>query len=411
VIVDTELPAAAHLLGSSARHLVGCGVAALGGDLRRLRSAQVVYRPGSDLTVRYDALVSWNGAEPVAETLCAGTTRDGAPPGTVPLVGDGLEAGLWRYPFDPALPGLESSVTSAGVARLAGSIVGPHPSLSVRAYRPGRRAVVHAQGAEGEAYVKVVRPQAFDRLALMHDSLAPHLPVPDILVRDAEMGIVVLRALDGDGLRDHLRKSNSPLPSAETLLVLLDRLAAVPVPPGVEPVSSIYSSVAAHLTMIERTCPGELGRINALRKALIDDRRDDEDSEPVLIHGDLHDAQLLVAGEAVTGLLDIDGAGLGHRADDPARLLAHLSAMALGAGPRRRAIESYVESLRAGFITRIDPYELDLRVAAVVVGLATGPFRVQMKGWRGETVRRLELARDLARRARRASTTTGVLSS
>lgn len=398
VIEDPDLPAAAHLLGPGAEHLVAAGLAALGGELRRLRSTQVVYRPGSELTVRYDATVSWADGRTTDEVLCTGTTRSGAPPGTVPLAADGMEAGLWRYPFDPALPGLEPAVTPSGAAAVAGAHVGARPHLTVRAYRPGRRAVVHAAGDIGEAYLKVVRPAAFDTLVAVHRALhAAGLPVPEVIAGDPPRGILVLRALTGTVLRDRIRAGATPWPDAGAVLDLLDRLGSAEPPPGLGAAGHSDRATAAHLTMVERALPGESARIADLRDELTG--LAPPDGPATLIHGDLHEAQLMVEGPRITGLLDIDGVGTGHRVDDLGRLLGHLSTLALGAGPGRPAIEAYVEALRRGFGETVDPAALDRRAAAVAVGLATGPFRVQMEGWEAETRRRLDLARAWITRA------------
>lgn len=61
--------------------------------------------------------------------------------------------------------------------------------------------------------------------------------------------------------------------------------------------------------------------------------------------------------------------------------------------PRRRsAVERYAARLLAGFDATVEPGRLRREVAAVVLGLATGPFRVQQPGWADETGRRVALA-------------------
>ena len=396
-IEDPALPAAVHLLGDGAWGLIAAGLAALDGELQRLEPAQVIYRPGSELTVRYDATVRWADGHVADEVLCVGTTRKGAPEGTVPLVAEGLEAGLWRYPFDPALPGLEAAVTAPGVAAVAGAIVGSRPELTMRAYRPGRRAVVHATGDQGEAYLKVVRLKVFDAMVATHHALAAAgLPVPDVLAGDPATGILVLRAMPGDGLRDRLRSGSRPWPDAAEVLAVLDRLAEVEPVPGMDPVSPISQGVATHLTMLERALGVTDPVIDELRGVLVDgwSAHFPEPVQPVsLIHGDLHEAQLLVDRGAITGVLDIDGVGPGDRVDDLGRFLGHLSALALGSRGHRSAVDAYVDGLRDDFARSVDVEELDRRAASVVAGLAVGPFRVQMDGWQDETHRRLALAR------------------
>ena len=67
-------------------------------------------------------------------------------PGAVPVEAlDGeqaLVASVWRWPFDPLVPGLERAVTPGRSDDLVGSWVGAGPTLEVVAYRPTERAVV-----------------------------------------------------------------------------------------------------------------------------------------------------------------------------------------------------------------------------------------------------------------------------
>ena len=52
------------------------------------------------------------------------------------------------------------------------------------------------------------------------------------------------------------------------------------------------------------------------------------------------------------------------------------------------------------FDRRVDPIELRLRAAAVVISLATGPYRGQEPGWEGETRRMIDSAEALVRQVR-----------
>ena len=51
------------------------------------------------------------------------------------------------------------------------------------------------------------------------------------------------------------------------------------------------------------------------------------------------------------------------------------------------------------FDTRVDPYELRLRAAAVIISLATGPYRSQDADWQPETRRMVAAAEALVRSA------------
>src|SRR5699024_1729408 len=73
--------------------------------------------------------------------------------------------------------------------------------------------------------------------------------------------------------------------------------------------------------------PGQAQRIRSLVEHL---RRqlDTTDRGPVVpTHGDFYEANLLVSRNRISGVLDIDGAGPGHRVDDLACFLGHLAVL------------------------------------------------------------------------------------
>jgi aminoglycoside phosphotransferase (APT) family kinase protein len=132
----------------------------------------------------------------------------------------------------------------------------------------------------------------------------------------------------------------------------------------------------------------------------------------VVVHGDVHEAQVIVRRDVVTGLLDIDDVGPGDPLDDMATLLGHLRCRARAAevslaggepGPADlpRALHAYADRLRAGFAEVTDPDELDVVTAAVITGLATGPFRVQQPEWPARVTVQLEAAEELLDRGMR----------
>jgi Ser/Thr protein kinase RdoA (MazF antagonist) len=109
------------------------------------------------------------------------------------------------------------------------------------------------------------------------------------------------------------------------------------------------------------------------------------------VHGDLYETSLLLDGDRVSGLLDLDRAGPGRRADDLACLLGHLAVLALEPAHADGTTALLARWLTA-FEPAVDPRELHARVAGVVVSLATGPHRVQSAGWPTATRARLALA-------------------
>ena len=262
---DQALPAAVHLTGPDARAVIETAVRALGGGLHGCRQAYVQYRPGSDLVVRYEALVSWGSRAPVGETLLAATTQNGPPPGTLPIVaeadGRSLEVGVWRWPFDPRLTALTAMVTADSAAERLAHLVRPPLSLEVVAYRPTERCVVRVTGACGTViYVKVVDPATAGAVIDRHRRLlAAGLPVPEIIGGDAEAGWLAMAELPGDTLRLRLKAQQPGWPPAEEYLELVQRLRNV------------------ELTDMAPVAPRTVGRARTCRDAR---RRDSRTASP-----------------------------------------------------------------------------------------------------------------------------------
>jgi hypothetical protein len=353
---------------------------------------QVLYRPGRELVVRYDARVCWDGAE-VEESILAGTTADGPPPGTLLLEADGMTVGVWRYPFDPLLPGLDVAVRPSRAAALLG-VSDARVDIEVRSYRPTRRAVAHARWHGGEAYLKIVPPSEAAALVDAHERLHDGgVPVAAVRTADPGAGVLVLAPLGPRVLRGRLLEAGRPWPSAGEILAVLERLGASSLPAASHPRTSPVAAAAGHARMLAAVLPSQAGRIEDLAARI-------GPAEPTTaattVHGDLHDGQLLSDENArITGVLDIDGAGPGQRVDDLANLVGHLSSLtfsAAGSAPgSARAITAYAQDLHRSFARVVDRRELDRRVAAVLLALATGPFRVQAPAWRQAVRQRLTL--------------------
>jgi len=109
-------------------------------------------------------------------------------------------------------------------------------------------------------------------------------------------------------------------------------------------------------------------------------------------HGDFHEGQLFVSNGLITGVLDIDTIGPGRRADDLACMIAHLSTMQRMTAEQAAGLSRLINLWLQVFDSRVDPAELRLRAAGVIVSLATGPYRGQEPNWQAETVRMIESA-------------------
>ncbi len=401
---DDRLPAARVILGPEIVPVMGLALAEAGGTLEAIERRQVLYKPGRRLLARFAARVSWKGRV-TDETLVAVTDSAGLPDGSL-VVGDGERSiGVWRWPFDPYLPGLASAIEPDRVRAVIADLGGlPGPvRLTPMAYRPGRRAVIRAVVGDQSLYFKIVPTDEAEALHRRHAAVAGLLPTPASLGWSRPLGLVALEALPGQILRETLATGQST-PPPEALLELLDRvadiadIADISALSGVAPKPSAVRRAAGHARALEAILPDQRDRL----RRLVDRLGDAAPVRPGMIHGDLHDAQLLVRDGAISGLLDIDGLGFGDRIDDPATLIAYLSALEADFPRARLRVRAYGESLVAESSRLADPGDLARQVAGICVGLATGPFRLQQPHWRAATLRLVALAERWAARAERA---------
>lgn len=394
---DPALPAARYLVGADALDVLRVPIEATGGRLESAHVVHVRYRPGSDVVVRYSAGVSWNGAEPARETFVVASAVHGTYPDVVPLSAatpyGQVEVGVWRWPYDPVLRGLATAVTRRSVARLLDEPV-EQLALKIVAYRPTDRAVVRvSRGGDDLAYLKVVAPDRVDAIARRHRALRDGgVPAPPVRLTDSEQGIVVLEVLNGPTFRELIKGSvDGDWPDPTEVDEMCAALRGCDVA-GRGPNSRLADGVL-HGQMLATVLP-ELDRLDRLVDLFATSDRPEPDG---VVHGDLHEGQLIVSDGSITGLLDVDDVGPGASVDDVANLLAHLHYrdVADKAGDRDRLVE-YRHALDRTATLRHGPDLVAVHTAAALVGLATGPFRIQSDGWP-------TLVGDLVERAERIS--------
>jgi aminoglycoside phosphotransferase len=383
VVDDPKLPALALLLGPQAAHLLEVLVEPLGGSIRSARIGQVRYVPAKSATVQYEAEVDVGSA--TSHTTFIATSGVAVSGEVVRLDADGIGIAAWGYPHDPFLPGLASAADPHAAGRLLADLGATSTTVTVRrrAYRAGRRAVVEVRCGPDSIYLKVVRPSQVAALQETHGRMTGQVPVPRSLGWSDELGIIALQALRGRPLRKAIQAGTLDLPSAAALTQLLDRLPSIDRPAAPGPLDR----VASHVRLISAIMPELRHRLEAFA-----DEVATVSVEPLQpTHGDFHAGQILVDGTAIVGLVDVDTAGMGQRSDDLARLLAQMSTLAISS-PQRDLLDRYGRALITGFDRLVDPVGLRLRVAAAVLGFATGPFRVQTANWPDETDARVALA-------------------
>ena len=203
------------------------------------------------------------------------------------------------------------------------------------AYRPGRRAMVLT--AEG-TYAKVLRPR---RVA----PLVARIAAAEEAAREAGVGFPDLARLVGVDPDGVVRFAPLPGPSLHDVLVgtatgpdaataVLDRVgaalarfqdvAAAPVGDGAGTAAQEPATWAALAARDAPELAGRYGEVLAELPAA------PSDGVTVLVHGDLHDRNVVVG--AAVGFLDLDLLGRGGPADDPGNLAAHLVLRALQYG-------------------------------------------------------------------------------
>jgi hypothetical protein len=388
---DQRIPALTSILGPGAVDMLSAAFEAGGGRVHSARLSQVSWTPGRSLNVVFAARVSSGlGLKPREErlVLAAGTSL---PDGAVQLEdATGSRVAIWRLERDPALPGLATAFDPGAARGLLDGLDVPDGAVTpqLRAYRPGRRAVVELATRKSRVFVKAVPPAQIERLQAVHEQMSRHLPVPRSHGWSAEHGLVVLQALPGVSLRKCLLDGRLALPDPSQIVQMLD---CIPAPDDRQAAPAQAEGAPGAAVLLRAIVPECTPFIDRLTQALDTDRP----SEPLVpVHGDLHEAQMTVQGGTLAGLLDIDTAGLGERIDDWATLLGHLAVLrdALPAASARR-IEPYARRLMSfADHDAAEPARLRLRIAAVILGMATGPFRVQSPAWVVDTRRRIELA-------------------
>ena len=390
--VDASLPGFDELMNSPVPAPVAALYEAAGSTIESISRIQATWRPGRQLTVRYRALGDGGGLAGQNDLVA---TVGRLPDGAMRVEGPDGAVALWVVPDDPMLPGLRSALHAPTVTRLL-SDLGSEQEVArcrLRSYRPGRRAVVEVRASSSSIFLKVVPPFEVDALHERHRHLAELLPVPDSLGVARGLGIVVMHALPGTDLRTLLRNGGTPIPPVPAVAGMIRDLPP-PRPDWSAP--SPVDSMPRVVELLQHLLPGEGQRLDGIAETFGSTGA----GPKVPVHGDFHEAQILVDSSRPVGLIDVDTFGWGHSADDPATMLGHLHLLAPGCRLPHQAID-LARGLNRLWDEGLDPVDLRLRTAAVVLGLATGPFRVQSSNWPEETISRIEVAEQWVESARR----------
>lgn len=381
--VDPAIPGSETLLTERIPPPIAAVIEEAGSTLTALQAVQSSWWPAKQLIVRYKVTAEGGLLEGSHQMVA---TAGRIPDGAARVEGPNGAVGVWVVPNDPELPGLTSALDRGTVSRLIADLGSDTTieAIRFRSYRPGRRGVVEAVGSAQSLFLKVVRPGAAKSLHEKHRHLAAQMPVPDSLGFSAELGVVVLPAIPGADLRKVLRDEEAALPAPADVAALIDDL---PNPLDGKVTRSPIEKLPRVAELLSLIVPTEADRLGQLVSTIgLDDREAD-----VPVHGDFYEAQVLVDNGHPGGLIDVDTYGWGRPGDDPAMMIGHLNLLAASASDPKRVL-AFASRLQELWEAKLDPVDLRKRTAAVILGQATGPFRVQRPEWPSETVSRIDVA-------------------
>jgi aminoglycoside phosphotransferase len=251
---------------------------------------------------------------------------------TIPVDGTNDVVTVWLYPSDPALPALRTvtDVASATAVLASLKIVGTPTAVKVVSYRPGRRAVVRVDTTGQRLFLKVVEPGKAEAISERHELFRQSgLPVPRLLGVSPE-GVVGMSGLPGVEAQSVVGRIVDHAAFLNQLEFLCSLLAAVPAVNTARP--SLFRRLDWYLDRLSARLPDDVVRVEHVGIEIAAKGAEGFDFQftPVTIHGDLHLGQLFVDQERpseISGILDIDTAGVGDPADDAGAFYAHVIAL------------------------------------------------------------------------------------
>ena len=422
------------LTGSGAGDLLQAAVTNAGGVLDSWVLDQVDHRPGRSTKALYRTRVRWPSLDGpdcdardelfgVAAHIGEQEKRVLNPEQSLVMTDGDMNVRVWRYPHDPWLPTLQHvcypdvlqrTLTELGVD--TGYPAGTSVPVEVVSYRPGRRAVLKATLANRVVFVKVMQPHTSDEVVNQHaDLLRAGVPVPQVLAH--KRGLVVLAELPGVVLAQAVVEQGAAACSAEELIEVLDRFPAHLLQAQHRPAWT--ESVGFYAGVVASSLPELQPRLDVLVHRIhrgLEQVRSRIGQEPTdVVHGDFYEAQVFVDQGRVVGVLDIDTVGPGRRADDLACMFAHLSVLADYANLQKIPLDVHervagvIRTWYPVFSRRVDPQELALRAAGVVLSLATGPHRQQEPNWEASTEAMVRVAETWVQVSEQGRRYTGVM--
>lgn len=383
------------LTGPRAASVLAAALAPARQTLVSWRVHSVHHRPGAGVSVGYTALVDFPEGYRATEYLFATTARLSNPGSphlvrVAPVEGAGPTIHVWRHPADPELPALSVACTPSALGARLGATV----SVEVVVYRPTRRAVLRVTYPDSStAYAKVLRPSQALPFVQRHRLLeVANVPAPRVLREDPD-GFVLLSTGKGTPLSGLLAAGMDEAQATRVFGALTGLLDALPAGAVQLPRRPAWSERVRHYAHAAATVlPQCAARTQAVADGVVELMSRTDPGPVVPAHGDFYEANVLMDGEQVACLLDVDSLGPGHRVDDLACLLGHVSILDHLAPASYPFLRPAVETWTRLADLQVDPVALRARCAGVVLSLVAGARREDGGSWRADAEGRLARA-------------------
>jgi aminoglycoside phosphotransferase len=347
-LVADLLPAllASASAGASAGAAAGAAAGAGRPDIRGAELIRVKYRIGESLRVLYSVNVAGRSQLVTGRMFTGGQSaavHRKAARATLPS--GGLHATAldvdrdtvwWSFPNDRRLVGLDDVMSPTRLPSSLRDGVGDWTASEVVQYAPERSVTLKALDPAGQilAFVKCYAPDTQDvaGLAARYDFFAARLRTADDSLRspralayDVDRGLLLLQPMPGQSWLDCDRSS-----AVDALRSLGRAIAVVHATPlggrittGVRRFGRLdLARIVRAGELISEALPDVAAATGKLTHRLAEDPP--QTQAPVLLHGDCHPGNVLVARHQVS-LIDIDQAGTGPAAADIGSLLARLA--------------------------------------------------------------------------------------
>lgn len=203
------------------------------------------------------------------------------------------------------------------------------PGAELLTHRPGRRAVVRHTSPAGTLYAKALRPSKLGRI-LEANAFVAGLPgrgfeIAPLHAIDEASGLLVMCELPGVSLHDLAQSDAAGFVEGCSRAGRALRSLHVSAPDWLP-----THDAAAEMNMLRDRLAGVgafvPSRLDAVRSACehVGGRLAEPACNPVVLHRDFYDKQIVIAAGGGVGLLDFDTLGAGEASLDLANMLAHL---------------------------------------------------------------------------------------